>query len=191
MAKTYGGIRHVGVVNQSEYAINKAIFELELASGNYNIEKSYLSPSGAYVLLEKGHQYHEDEMEAAIAMADSGIIVRLEKEGDPSRATRIDEDGNFKFSEGTLSIERLTYEQSTRTSITTTAERSVKKALEHAKDKGSEICVIYDKGGVFHRNDIHAGIQLYESFKNNDSKRFKSILVIDKNHNVHEWTHDK
>lgn len=123
-------------------------------------------------------------------MADSGIIVRLEKEGDPSRATAIDAKGNFKFSEGTLSVERLSYEQSTRTSLTTSAERSVKKALEHSKTKGSDVAVIYHKKGVFHRSDIQAGIRSYESFKGN-SHRFKAILVIDQHRNVYEWTHDK
>lgn len=47
-----------------------------------------------------------------------------------------------KFSEGTLSVERLSYEQSTRTSLTTSAERSVKKALEHSKTKGPDVAVM-------------------------------------------------
>ena len=64
------------------------------------------------------------------------------------------------------------------------------KALEHAKKKGFDVAVIYDKGGVFHRSDIQAGISSYESFKGN-SHRFKAILAIDKTKNVYEWTHDK
>ena len=45
MAKSYGGIRNVGVVNQSDYASNKAEFERLLATGKYDVEKSYLSPT--------------------------------------------------------------------------------------------------------------------------------------------------
>ncbi len=190
MAKSYGGIRNIGVVSQSDYASNKAEFERLLASGKYDIENSYLSPTGAYVLYEKGHEYHIEEIEAARAMADKGIIVEMTKEGDPSRATAIDAKGNYKFSEGTVSIEKLSYEQTTRSIPTENAERSVKKALEHCRDKGSKVAVIYDRGGFFHRGDIEAGINKYESFRGN-SHRFQSILVIDKNHNVYEWTHSK
>ena len=123
-------------------------------------------------------------------MADHGIIVTMGVERNLKRATAVDVNGNPKFSEGTLSIERLSYEQSTREKLKTTAERSVKKALEHAKTKGSSVAVIYDRGGIFHRDDIRAGIKKYESFKNN-SHRFKAILVIDKNRNVYEWSHSK
>lgn len=190
MAKTYGGLRAVSTVQEGSYAQHAAEFRALLASGRYDVEKSYLSDTGAYVLYEKGHEYHADEIDAAKAMADHGIIVNLEKEGDPARATAIDPKGNFKFSEGTLSVERLTYEQSTRTQPTNNAERSVKKALEHCRDKGSDVAVIYDKGGHFHRSDIHAGISKYESFKGN-AHRFKAILVIDQHKNVYEWTHNK
>lgn len=134
--------------------------------------------------------YHIEEIEAAKAMADHGIIVIMEKEGDPMRATAKDAKGNFKFSEGKLSIEKLSYEQSTRDSLKIPAQKSVKKALEHARDKASQMAVIYDRGGVFHRADIQAGIRYYESFKNN-THRFKAILVIDRNRNVYEWNHTK
>ena len=190
MAKSYGGIRNVGVVNQSDYASNKAEFERLLATGKYDVEKSYLSPTGAYVLYEKGHEYHIEELEAARAMADHGIIVEMNKEGDPARATAIDAKGNYKFSEGTLSIEKLSYEQSTKTQPTNNAERSVKKALEHCRSKGSDVAVIYNRGGVFHRGDISRGIASYEKFSTN-THRFKAILVIDKHGSVYEWTHDK
>lgn len=188
--KSTGGLRVISTVKAGSFAQHAADFRAALATGKYDIKSSYLSDTGAYVLFEKGHEYHTEEIEAAKAMADHGIIVRLEKEGDPSRATAIDPKGNFKFSEGTLSVEELSYEQSTRTSLTTTAERSVKKALEHSRKKGSDVAVIYDKGGVFHRSDIQAGIKSYENFKTN-THRFKAILVIDQYHNVYEWTHSK
>ncbi|MDE5786344.1 MAG: hypothetical protein K2H98_07410 [Duncaniella sp.] len=188
--KSIGGLRVISTVKAGSFAQHAADFRAALATGEYDIHSSYLSDTGAYVLFEKGHEYHTEEIEAAKAMADHGIIVVMGKEGDPARATSIGKDGRPKFSEGTLSIEKLTYEQSTRDTLTTKAERSVKKALEHAKTKGSSVAVIYDRGGVFHRDDIRNGIKQYESFKNN-SHRFKAILVIDKNHNVYEWNHTK
>ena len=188
--KSVGGMRNISTVKAANFAQHAADFRAALATGKYDVEKSYLSDTGAYVLFEKGHEYHIEEIEAAKAMADHGIIVTMGVEGDPKRATAVDVNGNHKFSEGVLSVEKLSYEQSTREKLTTTAERSVKKALEHAKSKGSSVAVIYDRGGVFHRDDIRAGIKKYESFKNN-SHRFKAILVIDKNRNVYEWSHTK
>ncbi|MDE7180908.1 MAG: hypothetical protein K2N88_06895 [Muribaculaceae bacterium] len=188
--KSVGGIRTISIVDKGNFAQYAAEFRAALSTGQYDIERSYLSDTGAYVLFEKGHEYHVEEIEAAKAMADHGIIVTMGVEGDPKRATAVDSKGNHKFSEGVLSIENLSYEQSTRETLKTTAERSIKKALEHAKSKESSVAVIYDRGGVFHRNDIKAGIKKYESFKNN-SHRFKAILVIDKNRNVYEWTHTK
>lgn len=188
--KSVGGLRVISTVNNGSFAQNAANFRSAIATGKYDIEKSYLSDSGAYVLFEKGHEYHPDEIEAAKAMADHGIIVEMGVEGDPARATAVDAKGNYKFSDGTLSIAKLSYEQSTRDSLTTTAERSVKKALEHAKTKGASVAVIYDRGGVFHRSDIQAGIEKYESFKGNEH-RFKAILVVDKKQNVYEWSHSK
>lgn len=188
--KSTGGLRAISTVKAGDFAQNAADYRAALATGKYDIENSYLSDSGAYVLFEKNHIYHIEEIEAAKAMADHGIIVTMGREGNPSDATAINAKGDFKFSEGTLSVERLSYEQSTRENLTTKAERSVKKALEHAKSKGSSVAVIYDRGGVFHRENIRDGIRSYESFKNN-SHRFNAILVIDKNRNVYEWKHTK
>lgn len=188
--KSTGGLRAISTIQAGGFAQNAADFRAALATGKYDIENSYLSDSGAYVLFEKNHTYHIEEIEAAKAMAEHGIIVTMGREGNPADATAVNAKGDFKFSEGTLTVERLSYEQSTRESLTTKAERSVKKALEHAKSKGSSVAVIYDRGGVFHRGDIQAGIKSYESFKNN-AHRFKAILVIDKNRNVYEWSHTK
>lgn len=189
--KSVGGIRNITLVDSADFAKYAAEFRAALATGKYDIEKSYLSDNGAYVLFEKGHIYHTEEIEAAKAMADHGIIVTMGQEGDPAQATAKNLKGNPKFSEGLLSIEKLTYEQSTRQQLNTAAEKSVKTALEHAKAKGSDVAVVYDRGGLFHRNDIRAGIKLYESYKNNRSHLFKSILIIDKNKNVYEWNHTK
>lgn len=190
MAKNEGGTRLVSRVDANDYDANEAEFNGALATGKYEVDKCYMSPSGAYVLYEKDHAYHVEEMEAAKALADAGIIVELGKEGDPSLATATDAYGNSKFSEGTLSIEKLTFEQSTRTKPAKDAERAVKKALEHCKEKGSDVAVIYDKAGAFHKADIAKGITKYESFRTN-THRFKAILVIDSKGQVHEWKHDK
>lgn len=45
---------NIVLVSQSDYAISKAEFEWQLASGKYDIEISYLSPSGAYWKSQKG-----------------------------------------------------------------------------------------------------------------------------------------
>lgn len=191
MAKSYGGIRAVGVVSQGDYASNKADFERLLASGKYDTEKSYLSPTGAYVLFEKDHRYHIEEIEAAKAMADHGIIVKMTSEGGKDNITAKSSKGSNKYSEGKVGIEELTYEQSTRQVEPKAGDayKAVNNALEHAKKKGSDVAVVYDRQGYFHRDDIKAGIAKYESHQSN-RHRFKSILVISKDRNVYEWTHD-
>ncbi len=192
MAKTYGGIRNVGVVKISDYAINRAMFDMELASGKYDIEKSYFSDTGAYVLFEKGHRYHADEIDVAIALADNGIIVKMTSEGGATNITALTTKGTNKYSEGKLGIEELTYEQATREKQPEPGDayKAVNNAIEHAKKKGADVAVIYDKHGYFHRGDIQAGITKYESHKSN-THRFKAILVVSQDHHVFEWTHDK
>ena len=78
--KTYGGITSMKTVDASNYDANAAEFREQLATGKYELDKSFLSPSGAYVLYETGHNHHEAELEAAMALADAGInVTRQEK----------------------------------------------------------------------------------------------------------------
>ena len=187
--KTYGGFSVVSTVSDGSYAQHAADFRESLATGKYDIENSYLSDSGAYVLFENGHNmYNEDEIVAAKAMADTGIIVELGNEGNPDFATYIDNHGNHHFSEGTLSIEKFTYEQATREKTVSDAVTAVKRGLAHCKDKRSQVAVLYDKKGQYHKTDIQRGIKEYEKY-NSRTHLFKAILVIDKDGGVHEWSH--
>lgn len=190
--KSTGGIRAISTVKAGNFAQNAADFREALATGKYDIEKSYLSDTGAYVLFEKGHKYHIEEIDAAHAMADHGIIVRLTSEGGKDNITAKSSKGNDKYSEGRVGIEKLTYEQSTREKQPKEgdAHKAVNKALEHAKKKGSEVAVIYDRHGYYHRDNIQSGIKEYEKHPSN-RHRFKSILVISNDHHVYEWTHTK
>lgn len=188
--KTFGGFSVISTVSDGSYEQHAADFREALATGKYDIENSYLSDSGAYVLFENGHNYHQDEIDAAKAMADSGIIVTLGDENDKAKATGMSGKGNPKFSEGTITIEKLSYEQSSPTDKSKTAAHAVHKGLEHAKKKNSDVAVIYDKNGLLHRGDVQAGIKQYESHRSN-VHRFRAILVIDQHGGVHEWFHTK
>lgn len=188
--KSYGGFSVISTVKDGSYAQYAAEFRAALATGKYDVEKSYLSDNGAYVLYENGHKFHKDEIEAAKAMADSGIIVKLGNESDTAKATSRTQKGNPKFSEGTILIDKISYEQSSPSGESKSASHAVHKSLEHAKKKGSSVAVIYDKKGLMHETDVKNGILAYESHRTN-TKRFKAILVIDKNGGVHEWTHTK
>lgn len=190
--KSVGGIRNISVVKEGDYAKNSADFRAALTTGKYDIEKSYMSDTGAYVLFEEGHKYHNEEIEAAIAMADHGIIVKLTSEGGKDNITAKNSKGNNKYSEGKVGIEELIYEQSTRDVQPKAgdAHKAVNKALEHAKKKGSDVAVIYDRHGYFHRDNIQSGIKEYEKHQSN-RHRFKSILIISQDRRVYEWTHTK
>lgn len=188
--KSVGGMRNISTVKAENFAQHAADFRAALATGKYDIESSYLSDTGAYGLFEKGHRYHDEEIEAAKAMADHGIIVRLTSEGGKDNITAKSSKGSNKYGEGKVGIEELTYEQSTREIEPKAgdAHKAVNKALEHAKKKGSDVAVIYDRRGYFHRSDISSGIKEYESHQSN-KHRFKSILVISHERHVFEWSH--
>ncbi len=191
MAKSYGGIRVVGVVTPNGITANWLQFQQLLATGLYDTDRSYFSRSGAYVLYQRGHRFHPEEIEAAEAMADHGINVKLTSEGGHENITATSSKGNNKYSEGRVGLEELTFEQSTPSTPPSPdrAAKAVNKALEHAKKKRSEVAVLYDRNGFFHRTDIDAGIKEYEKHQSN-TLRFKAILVISKDKKVYEWTHN-
>lgn len=187
--KTFGGFSVISTVSDGSYAQHAADFRTALATGKYDIEKSYLSDSGAYVLFENGHNYQSEEVEAAKAMADSGIIVKLTPENDISFASAVDPRGNPKYTDGKLSVH--TYEQRTPNRINERgADHTVNSALRHAASKNADVAVIYDKSGILHRGDIQNGIKRYESYPNN-RHRFKAIVVVNQQGKVYEWQHTK
>lgn len=155
-----------------EYNARMAEVQAMLASGLYSsVEMS--KDGGGYVAIEKGKAKHKmEEIEAAHHMADAGYKVVLK-----------DETGFVTTPDGY--VYSYTFEQ--RTPIK--GGRSFEKALEHAKKKGSDVAVIYDKHYVYHKADIHRGIKGYESHRGN-RLRFKRIIVISQSGKVYEHCHN-
>ena len=197
MAKFYGPLRLVERITPGTYDYYRQHYIKELQKDDVVPMLSYMSDSGAYVIYHKNHNFDQDELDAARIMADNGIIVHLTSERDISQATAtfINRDGDriYKFSDGRLTINSLSYEQSTRSNnINTDPDAGwkwVKKALRHGQDKRSKIAVLYDKGGTVTRENIAKGIQKYEEIRAN-THRFNTILVISKNGKVYEWRHN-
>lgn len=97
--------------------------------------------------------------------------------------------GRYKFPEGTISL--VTFEQKTpNPGKTDDAGRAqnVKKALDHGEAKSAEIVLIYDKNKALHRQDIGAGMGLFEK---HSEYRFKAVVTINAKGEIHEWYHDR
>lgn len=190
MSKGFGSTRIVKPYNYDRQ-LNINQFYREIKTGDYLPNYSHVSAkTGAYVLFQKGHNYHIEEMEVADALADSGYNVKLTPEGDNYEmyATRIKKDGTYKFSEGTISM--FTYEQKT-TSVSGNKVASVSKAINHAIDKGAKIALIYDRHGVLHRKDIAEGMK-YNQSKSMKWKTNKLIvMVVNKKREVFEHHFDE
>lgn len=186
MAKTSGGVRIVGKYDNSESA-NKAEYFAKLRTGMYEEQHCSISKkSGAYVLFMKGHNYSKDEIDVAKALADEGINVILTPEGAQYKVYATNKK-KLKFSEGYANL--LSYEQKTPHDIQS-AESSVKQALRHTNDKHAEICVIYDKYNLFHRDDIDSGMSAYQT-QTSDWEKIKAVLVVDSKFNVYEHYFEK
>lgn len=190
MAKANGHTRIVqpSTANKAE---NYSDFSVRMATGLYDSDKSYVSDrSGAYMAYMKGHEYHEEEIEAARYLADSGFNVILTPEGDGFEvyATNV-KNGKHKFSEGTVSL--ITYEQKTPDRVDTTVEVAVKNAIKHANTKRSQIALIYDKYSLFHRDDIENGMKLYQQKDKAWRNKVKAVLVVNSKGEVYEHQFDE
>lgn len=187
MAKSYGGNKVV-TPNVSKKDKSRNGYNNELSSGNYDRSRSYFSEvGGGYVLFHKGHNVDKNEIEAARIMADNGYAVELTPESGVKFMKKIN--GKEKYVDGKVSS--IEYEQSTPHPTRLDQEgltRSVNNALEHAKSKGAEVALIYDKFNSYHRGDIDRGIKRFES--NNPSYRFKAIVTVNTRREVYEWLHD-
>lgn len=186
MAKTSGGVRIVGKYNNSASA-NKAEYLAKLRTGMYDEQYCSISEkSGAYVLFMRGHNFSQDEIDVAKALADEGINMILTPEGAQYKVYATNKK-KLKFSEGYANLH--SYEQKTPQNIQST-ESSIKKALHHTNDKHAEICVIYDKYSLFHRDDIDSGMKAYQEHTNKWEK-IKAVLVVDSKFNVYEHYFEK
>lgn len=160
-----------------------------IASGEYDVARSYLSPSGGSLLFAKGHNIVKEEIEAGRILADKGYEVVLTPEGTADSVLKVSKRGGSKFPEGTISL--VTFEQKTPNPgkrDDAGRAQNVKKALDHGEAKGAEITLIYDKHKALHRQDISAGMGLFE--KHSDY-RFKAVVTINANGEIHEWYHDQ
>lgn len=148
MAKTSGGVRIVGTYIKTE-AENRAEYITKLQTQMYVNEHSSISAkSGAYILFMKGHNYNAEEIEAAKALSNAGINVILTPEGVQYKVYATNK-AKMKFSEGYANI--YSFEQRTPKDISNVTG-SIKKALRHANEKHSDVCVIYDKHNLYHRS---------------------------------------
>lgn len=174
-----------------------------LSSLSADESKSYFSEkTGAYVIFMKGHNHTgkakdgDAEIEAAKALADAGIDIKLTPEGDGyeiyATSTKIRKDGTkiYKYSERKMSA--YTFEQRTPTEIKNDAASSVRMAINHANSKKSSIALIYDKHSLFHRKDIENGMKLYQSKHHMwETKGVKCVIVVNSKGQVYEHQFDK
>ena len=150
----------------------------------------------------KGHNHTEKsadadaELEVIRAIADNGIDVTLTPEGDKytmyATNVKINKDGSkkYKFAEGLMAT--YTYEQKTPTEINSSAESSVRLAINHANDKHAQIALIYDKHSLFHTKDIENGMKLYQSkHKVWKTKGVKAVVVISSKKILYEHHFDE
>lgn len=134
--------------------------------------------SGGYYVVQKGHLYNRDELEAAKILALHGLQVVMQPEGDNSGGVSLrvsSSTGRNTYPEGLIGT--LWYEQYS-TSGLGSGHNSVYKGLRHAHEKGVDVAVIYDKNSKLHRADIMRGIARYKGLPTKTSKtEFKKIYI--------------
>ena len=172
MAKTSGGVRTYRQ-GTSTYQKRKAEAEDRRASGRYSSVE--FRDSGGYVAIEKSPARHKpDELEAARILANKGYKVILKNEAGLGMNIRTPDGYLFK-----ASFEQRTPQGS--------SANNVKNALEHARNKRADIALIYDKYRMYNRKGIEEGVRRYES---HNTYRFKQVIVISANGNVHRHKHN-
>ena len=202
MSKASGSTK---LLTPKQRQIDKARNEYNqiVSSSLVDASLSYFSEqTGAHAIFMKGHNHTdkiadaEAELEVARAITDNGINITLTPEGDKytmyATNVKINKDGTkkYKFSEGIMAT--YTFEQKTPTEITTSAANSVRLAINHANDKHAQIALIYDKHSLFHKEDIKAGMKLYQSkHKVWKTKGVKAVVVINSKKKLYEHQFDE
>lgn len=170
MAKTSGGVRTYRQ-GSSTYRKRQAEVSAMRASGRYSSVE--MGKGGGWLAIERSTARHKpEELEAARILADKGYKVTLKDEGGQVRTP----DGRI-FS--------ASFEQRTPTKD---GANTIRNALFHARNKGADFAVIYSKNHAFTRNSVESGIKLYEQ---SHDYRFKQIIVVADNGNVHRYRHNK
>lgn len=197
MAKASGNTRTVRPTSGTRTQ-NYQVYKNEIAMSDVDALQSYFAKkSGGYVIaMKQGKDKNgktkkrsDEEIEAARAMANDGLIVVMTPEGGVKFRSGKSKKGDYVYCDGL--INGSSYEQKTpapQSSVEKNLVNSVDNALQHARDKNARIPLIYDRYGRFHKENIEDGLTQFEE---NSSYRFKAILVVDKHGNVWEHQHNK
>lgn len=169
MAKTAGGVRTYGS-GSATYRKRQAEAAAMLAGGRYSSVE--MGRGGGYVAIEKSPARHKaEELEAARILADKGYKVVLKNES-----------GEVRTPDGYLF--KASFEQRTPQGGSVNNFRS---ALEHARNKGADLALIYDKYHVYHRSTVENGLRQYEM---RNGYRFKRVIVISHDGKIHRHRHN-
>lgn len=170
MAKTSGGIRTYRPGSDT-YGKREAEVMAMRASGRYSSVE--MGRGGGWLAVEESPMKHKpEELEAARILADKGYKVTLKNESGQVRTP----DGHI-FS--------ASFEQRTPTKD---GANTIRNALYHARNKGADIAVIYSRNHAFSRESVEGGIEQYEQMH---GYRFKRIIIVADNGNVHRYRHNK
>lgn len=170
MAKTSGGVRTYRQ-GSSTYRKRQAEVAAMRESGRYSSVE--MGKGGGWLAIEKSTARHKpEELEAARILADNGYKVTLKNES-----------GQVRTPDGYLFT--ASFEQRTPTKD---GANTIRNALYHARNKGADVAVIYSRNHTFTRNSVESGIKLYEQ---SHDYRFKRIIVVADNGNVHRYRHNK
>lgn len=170
MAKTAGGVRTYRK-GSSTYRKRQEEVSAMRESGRYSSVD--MGKGGGWLAIEKSTARHKpEELEAARILSNKGYKVTLKDEGGQVRTP----DG-YLFS--------ASFEQRTPTKD---GANTIRNALYHARNKGADVAVIYSRDHAFTRGSVENGIKLYE--QSHDYK-FKRIIVVADNGNVHRYRHNK
>ena len=170
MAKTAGGVRTYRQGTSTYLKRFEEVGRLRM-SGRYSSVE--MGKGGGWLAIEKSTARHKpEELEAARILADKGYKVTLKDEG-----------GQVKTPDGYLFS--ASFEQRTPTKD---GANTIRNALYHARNKGADVAVIYSRNHAFTRGSVENGIKLYE--QSHDYK-FKRIIVVADNGNVHRYKHNK
>ncbi len=149
-------------------------YNQKLSSGAYVRQHSFLSPKGGYVLFQSGHNFHQEEIEAAKHLANHSYRVELQPEGMRMWASAWCGERS-RYAEGI--IQGTLYDQKTVSRSATNLSGNVRYAMNHAVDKNAKIALIYDKHGLLHRNNVREGMQAFMNVRANRGK-LDSVYVV-------------
>jgi len=173
MAKASGGTRNYST---SSSAYQKRLKEVESMRNSGVYSSVEIFDGGGYLAVEKTEQPHTtEELAAANILARKGYKMILVDEGKSKKEHEPTIDGM---------VYAFSYEQ--RTPTKDRAE-TLRNALFHAKRKHAEVALIYSVNHTFTRKTMEDGLTQFEEAT---GYRFKQIIVVADNGNVHRYKHN-